>query len=98
MAFIGFMNAVKGTPVHHVAAFGDGPVGRGGQHECRQRSLSFNEETVLMMLDAGMGATLERHFTDDIAHADEILLAEFRQRGGWDRLKEHATHLAWRVL
>ena len=32
------------------------------------------------------------------AHADEILLATFRQRGAWDRLKEHATHAVWRVL
>jgi hypothetical protein len=50
------------------------------------------------MLDTRTGATLERQFTDDIAHADEILLASFRQRGTWDRLKEHATHLVWRVL
>lgn len=62
------------------------------------RSLSFNEETVLLMLDAGLAATLERQFTDDTAHADEILLATFRQRGAWERLKEHATHLVWRVL
>jgi len=51
-----------------------------------------------MMLDARMGGALEQHFTDDIAHADEILLAEFRQRGTWERVKEHVTHLVWRVL
>jgi phosphatidylserine/phosphatidylglycerophosphate/cardiolipin synthase-like enzyme len=62
------------------------------------RSLSFNEETVLLMLDADTAATLERHFTEDTAHADEILLATFRQRGAWDRVKEHVTHLVWRVL
>jgi hypothetical protein len=51
-----------------------------------------------MTLDAGVGATLERQFTDDIAHADEILLATFRQRGTIDRVKESVTHAAWRVL
>jgi hypothetical protein len=51
-----------------------------------------------MMLDAGMGATLERQFTDDLAHADEIDLATFRRRGAWDRLKESMTHALWRVL
>lgn len=76
----------------------DGLWGAVGSMNADNRSLSFNEETVLMMLDAGMAATLERQFTDDIAHADEIMLATFRQRGAWERVKESATHLMWRVL
>jgi hypothetical protein len=51
-----------------------------------------------MMLDPATGADLERHFTDDLAHADEIHLDAFRRRGLWERAKEHATHLVWRVL
>jgi cardiolipin synthase len=88
----------RNTMMHAKTVVVDGLWGAVGSMNADNRSLSFNEETVLMMLDAGMGATLERHFTDDIAHADEILLAEFRQRGSWDRLKEHVAHLAWRVL
>jgi cardiolipin synthase len=88
----------RNTMMHAKTVVVDGVWSAVGSMNADNRSLSFNEETVLLMLDPGMGATLERHFTEDIAHADEILLAEFRQRGSWDRLKEHATHLAWRVL
>jgi cardiolipin synthase len=69
-----------------------------GSMNADNRSLSFNEETVLMMLDRPTAADLERHFTDDLAHADEIHLESFRRRGAWERIKEHATHLVWRVL
>ncbi|MDB4885905.1 MAG: hypothetical protein JWN79_1343, partial [Gemmatimonadetes bacterium] len=48
--------------------------------------------------DAGLGATLERHFMADLAHADEIDLATFRRRGLRERTKERATHMVWRVL
>lgn len=88
----------RNTMMHAKTVVVDGRWGAVGSMNADNRSLSFNEETVLMMLDADVGSLLERQFTDDIAHADEILLATFRQRGAWDRLKEHATHLVWRVL
>jgi cardiolipin synthase len=69
-----------------------------GSMNADNRSLSFNEETVLVMLDPAIAADLERHFTDDLAHADEIHLEAFRQRGVWERAKERATHLVSRVL
>ena len=86
------------TMMHAKTVVVDGMWGAVGSMNADNRSLSFNEETVLLMLDRGMGTTLERQFTDDIAHADEILLATFRQRGAWDRIKESVTHLVWRVL
>ena len=86
------------TMMHAKTVVVDGVWGAVGSMNADNRSLSFNEETVLLMLDEGMGTMLERQFTDDIAHADEILLATFRQRGAWDRIKESVTHLVWRVL
>jgi cardiolipin synthase len=62
------------------------------------RSLSFNEETVLLMLDESASATVERHFLDDLDHSTEIRLEEFRKRGFVQRLKERACYAAWRVL
>lgn len=88
----------RNTMMHAKTVVVDGLWGAVGSMNADNRSLSFNEETVLMMLDAGTAGALEKHFTDDIAHADEILLAEFRQRGTWERVKEHVTHLVWRVL
>jgi len=88
----------RNTMMHAKTVVVDGLWGAVGSMNADNRSLSFNEETVLMMLDAGTAGALEKHFTDDIAHSYEILLAEFRQRGAWERVKEHVTHLVWRVL
>ena len=69
-----------------------------GSMNADNRSLSFNEEAVLMMLDDGIAATLERQFEEDMSHAEEIDLSTFRQRGPWERAKEEATHMIYRVL
>jgi len=76
----------------------DGRWAAVGSMNADNRSLSFNEETVLMMLDETLGAELERQFLRDLEHSDEIQLDAFRRRGAWERTKEHATHLVWRVL
>ncbi|MDQ2664995.1 MAG: phospholipase D-like domain-containing protein [Gemmatimonadota bacterium] len=86
------------TMMHAKTLVVDGKWGAAGSMNADNRSLSFNEETVLLMLDDELGGKLERQFLDDITHADEIDLATFRKRGAMDRVKEHATHLVWRVL
>jgi cardiolipin synthase len=88
----------RNTMMHAKTVVVDGLWGAVGSMNADNRSLSFNEETVLMMLDADLGASLERHFMDDLAHADEIDLATFQRRGAWERVKESVTHLVWRVL
>ena len=62
------------------------------------RSLSLNEETVLMMLDDEMARTLDKHFIDDLEFSDEIKLDTFRQRPFMDRVKEKIFYAFWRVL
>ena len=69
-----------------------------GSMNADNRSLSLNEETVLMMLDEGVARTLEQQFHDDLGFAKEIKLEEFRKRGAMDRLKEKACYSIWRVL
>jgi cardiolipin synthase len=86
------------TMMHAKTVVVDGVWCGVGSMNADNRSLSFNEETVLMMLDRNIGETLERHFTEDLAHADEIDLATFRRRGAGERFKEHVTHAVWRVL
>jgi cardiolipin synthase len=88
----------RNTMMHAKTVVVDGMWGAVGSMNADNRSLSFNEETVLMMLDARLGAMLDRQFTEDIAHADEIDLATFRRRGARERVKELATHAVWRVL
>jgi cardiolipin synthase len=86
------------TMMHAKTLVVDGMWGAVGSMNADNRSMSFNEETVLMMLDAALGTTLERHFTDDTACSDEIELEIFRRRGAWERAKEHAAHIVWRLL
>jgi cardiolipin synthase len=88
----------RDTMMHAKTIVTDGEWSGCGSMNADNRSLSFNDETMLLMLDAGVGATLERHFMEDVAHSDEIDLATFRQRGAWTRLRERAAHMVWRVL
>ena len=76
----------------------DGQWAAVGSMNADNRSLSLNEETVLMMLDAGAARTLEQQFIDDLEFASEIRLDEFSRRGAIDRFKESACYAFWRVL
>ena len=76
----------------------DGVWGAVGSMNADNRSLSLNEETVLMMCDRDAAGTLERQFLDDLGYAKEIHLAEFRERGVLDRVKENVCYAFWRVL
>jgi cardiolipin synthase len=69
-----------------------------GSMNADNRSLSLNEETVLMILDGEAAGTLEQQFLDDLGFAKEIKLDEFRKRGRWQRIKESACYSVWRVL
>ncbi len=86
------------TMMHAKTLVADGLWSAVGSMNADNRSMSFNEETVLLMLDKQLAGTLEQHFHDDMAHSNEIALETFGQRGIWERTKEHATHLVWRVL
>ena len=76
----------------------DGEWAAVGSMNADNRSLSLNEETVLMMLDAGAARTLEQQFMNDIEFATEIRLDEFCKRGPIDRIKESACYSLWRIL
>jgi cardiolipin synthase A/B len=76
----------------------DGKWAAVGSMNADNRSLSLNEETVLMMLDERAAGTLEQQFMDDIQYADEIHLEEFSKRSRIDRVKESICYAFWRVL
>lgn len=86
------------TMLHAKTLVVDGGWCAVGSMNADNRSLSFNEETVLLMLDDDASRTVERHFLDDLEHSDEIRLEEFRRRGAWERVKETACYALWRVL
>jgi cardiolipin synthase len=86
------------TMMHAKTLVADGRWCAVGSMNADNRSLSFNEETVLLMLDENASATVEQHFLEDLHHSAEIHLEEFRKRGFVQRLKERACYAVWRVL
>ena len=62
------------------------------------RSLAFNNETLLLVLDAGFGGQLEKMFEGDMKHCREIQLETFRQRGYRERAMEKVYSAMFRVL
>lgn len=88
----------KPVMMHAKTLMVDGGWAAVGSMNADNRSLSLNEETVLMMLDAGAAKTLEGQFMDDIQFADEIHLNEFSRRGPFERIKESVCYAFWRVL
>lgn len=76
----------------------DGCYSAVGSMNADNRSLSLNEETVLMTLDAGVAHKVESHFLEDLNFSDEILLEDFRKRSITDRIKEKVCYAFWRIL
>jgi cardiolipin synthase len=62
------------------------------------RSLALNDEATLMVLDPAFGQEMERIFRDDLRHAKEIDLAEFRRRPPVAHAAEWAADQVTRVL
>ena len=69
-----------------------------GSMNADNRSMSFNEESNLVVLDKGAAEEMERYFIEDLRYSEEIKLENFRQRGLMERAAEKACHLIWRVL
>jgi cardiolipin synthase len=62
------------------------------------RSLAFNDEASLVVVDTSIGAHMEAVFRDDIGYSREMIRAEFRSRPWWMRAREMAAMLLARVL
>ena len=69
-----------------------------GSMNADNRSMSFNEESNLVVLDRGAAEQMENHFIEDLDYSEEIKLDTFRKRGLFERAAEKACHLIWRVL
>lgn len=69
-----------------------------GSMNADNRSMSFNDESNLLILDTGVAAQMEKMFVEDLEYSEEMDLKEFRKRGAIERLKERACHMIWRVL
>ncbi|MDP9179751.1 MAG: phospholipase D-like domain-containing protein, partial [Gemmatimonadota bacterium] len=69
-----------------------------GSMNADNQSISFNEESNLVVLDKGAGETMEKLFLEDLEYSEEIDPEEFAKRPLTDRIAETACHLIWRIL
>jgi cardiolipin synthase len=84
--------------LHAKTLVADGCWGTVGSMNADNRSAALNEEANLLVHDDAFGARLERVFLDDLAHAAELHLDEFRRRGRVQRAKEWGAQAVARIL
>ena len=86
------------TTLHAKTFVVDGLWSSVGSMNFDNRSLALNDETTLMILDADVGKRMEAISFDDLRHAEEIALAQFRARPWTQRLMESGANLVSRLL
>jgi cardiolipin synthase len=84
--------------IHAKTIVVDGAWGTVGTMNLDNRSMAFNNECTFLAFDPALAGALERMFTDDLAHAEEIDLATFRKRPLRARALEQGAHLLSRIL
>jgi cardiolipin synthase len=86
------------TMMHAKSMVVDGIWSYVGSMNFDNRSLSFNDESLLVALDPGVGAQMNSIFLDDIKSSQEIKLDEFRKRPLSNKILEWCAQKLRRVL
>jgi cardiolipin synthase len=76
----------------------DGVWGTVGTMNADNRSMAFNNECNLLVLDPAFGKALERLFLEDTTQSREVDLETFRRRPWHMRVVEQGAHLLSRIL
>lgn len=69
-----------------------------GSMNADNQSISFNEESNLVVLDKGAGEKMEKLFLEDLEYSEQINAGEFAKRPVTQKIAEFACHLVWRIL
>jgi cardiolipin synthase A/B len=86
------------TMIHAKAFVVDGCWASIGTMNLDNRSLAFNDESNLLVLDDAFGASVREMFLDDLTRAKQVTLEEFRTRPRTERLLEWSASRFARVL
>ena len=86
------------TMMHAKSMIVDGLWGTIGSMNFDNRSLAFNNESNLVVLDSLFGAQMQRTFLEDLRYAKEIRLEEFKRRPWTAKVLELGAHLLSRLL
>ncbi len=86
------------TVLHPKTLVVDGIWSAVGTVNFDNRSLAFNDEMSMLVLDPRFGAQMDSLFRHDLQYATEIQLAEFQRRSWTERVLEFGADLLWRWL
>jgi cardiolipin synthase len=86
------------TMIHAKSISVDGTWGTVGSMNFDNRSMAFNNESNLLVLDPGMVARLDAMFLDDLRYSKEMTLQEMARRPWTDRVKENLSATLQRIL
>jgi len=86
------------TMMHAKTMVVDGVWSEIGSMNFDNRSLAFNNESLLLALDRGVGAQLDSLFLADIKYSEEIKLDTFRKRPLTEKIIEWGAQKLRRVL
>jgi cardiolipin synthase len=86
------------TMMHAKTFVVDGVWSTVGSLNFDNRSLVFNNESNIVALDEGVGATLDSLFLDDLRYSKEIRLDTFERRSWGEKLLEWGANTLQRVL
>jgi cardiolipin synthase len=86
------------TMMHAKTLVVDGVWSTVGSLNFDNRSLVFNNESNIVTLDEGVGATLDSLFMDDLRYSKEIKLDEFNRRSWVEKMLEWIANSLQRVL
>ena len=84
--------------IHAKAFVVDGCWSSVGTMNFDNRSLAFNDESNLLVLDDAFGARVREMFLDDLSRSREVTLEEFRRRPRTERLLEWGASRFARIL
>jgi cardiolipin synthase len=88
----------KPTMMHAKTMVVDGVWSEIGSMNFDNRSLAFNNESLLLVLDKKIGAQMDSVFLDDVKYSDEIKLDTFRKRPVGGRILEWGAQKLRRIL
>jgi cardiolipin synthase len=86
------------TMIHSKSFVVDGIWSYVGSMNFDNRSMSFNDESLLVALDRGIGAKMDSIFMDDLKWSKEMKLDEFRKRPLSSKILEWGAQKLRRVL
>lgn len=86
------------TMLHSKTIVVDGAFSAVGSMNFDNRSLAFNNESQLIVIDSTFGRMMDSTYLDDLRYAKEIKLDEFQRRSAWEKILESGASALSRLL